>query len=36
VLKLAMSNGGKFSLKKMGSEEMSIKTSGWQGLFSSK
>jgi len=36
VLKLAMNNGGKFSLKKMGSAEMSIKTSGWQGLFSSK
>ena len=36
VLKLAMNNGGKFSLEKIGSEELRIKTSGWQGFFSSK
>jgi hypothetical protein len=36
LLKLAIGNGGKFSLKKIGDEELRIKAGGWQGLFSSK
>jgi len=36
LLKVAIGHGGKFSLKKLGSEELRIKTGGWQGLFSSK
>jgi hypothetical protein len=35
VLKLAIGNGGKFSLRRTGNEGLQIKTSGWEGLFSS-
>ena len=35
LLKLGLANGGKFSLTKIGSDQLRIKTSGWQGHFSS-
>jgi len=35
LLKLAIGKGGKFSLVKINSHQLRIKTSGWQGLFSS-
>ena len=36
LIKLAIGNGGKFSLQRIGPQQLRIKTSGWQGLFSSK
>jgi len=36
LIKVAIGNGGKFSLQRIGPHQLRIKTSGWQGLFSSK
>jgi hypothetical protein len=36
LIKLAIGSGGKFSLQRIGPHQLRIKTSGWQGLFSSK
>lgn len=33
VLRVAMGNGGKFILNRVGSGQLQITTSGWQGLF---
>ena len=34
VLRYALGNGGKFTLRKFGSEQLRIATSGWSGIFS--
>ena len=34
VLRLALRNGGKFTLSKFGSDQLRIATSGWKGTFS--
>jgi hypothetical protein len=34
VLRYALGNGGKFTLTKLGSEQLQIATSGWSGMFS--
>ncbi|MBU0593260.1 MAG: hypothetical protein ABIG70_13290 [Pseudomonadota bacterium] len=34
VLRYALSNGGKFTLTRVGSEQLNISTSGWSGIFS--
>lgn len=35
VLRHALRNGGKFTLKKLGSDQLRIATSSWRGTFSS-
>lgn len=34
ILRYALGNGGKFTLTKLGSEQLRIATSGWNGIFS--
>jgi len=34
VLRYALKNGGKFTLTKLGSDQLRIATSGWSGVFS--
>jgi hypothetical protein len=34
VLRYALRNGGKFTLTKLGSDQLRIATSGWSGIFS--
>jgi hypothetical protein len=34
VLRYALGNGGKFTLTKLGSDQLRIATSGWNGIFS--
>jgi hypothetical protein len=34
VLRYALKNGGKFTLTKLGSEQLRIATTGWSGTFS--
>jgi hypothetical protein len=34
VLRYALGNGGKFTLTRIGSEQLKIATSGWSGVFS--
>ena len=36
LIKLAIGNGGKFIQRRVESDKLLIKTTGWQGLFSSK
>ena len=36
VLRLALSQGGKFTLTRLASDRMRIATTGWSGLFSAK
>jgi hypothetical protein len=36
VLRYALGSGGKFTLTKLGSEQLRIATSGWSGMFSPK
>jgi len=36
VLRYALRNGGKFTLTKLGADQLRIATSGWSGVFSSR
>lgn len=36
MLRTALGNGGKFTLTRLGSEQLRIATSGWNGIFSPK
>jgi hypothetical protein len=33
VLRISLGNGGKFTLTKLGAEQLKIATSGWSGMF---
>jgi len=34
VLRFALSNGGKFTLTKIGEKQLQVATTGWSGIFS--